>query len=111
MNKVLIFGGTGFIGLSLARHLKEGGFIPIIIARKRPEYSIDYEFLQWDAVTLGPWVKDLDNAKAIVAESIYNRSKLSSGYEKADGIYTGIVNKFYDVSYTAKYLKNELNSH
>ncbi len=66
MNKVLIFGGTGFIGLSLARHLKEGGFIPIIIARKRPEYSIDYEFLQWDAVTLGPWVKDLDNAKAIV---------------------------------------------
>jgi len=39
-----------------------------------------------------------DNAKAIVAESIYNRSKLSSGYEKADGTYTGIVNKFYDVT-------------
>jgi len=39
-----------------------------------------------------------DNAKAIVAESIYNRSQLSSGYEKADGTYSGIVNKFYDVT-------------
>lgn len=41
-----------------------------------------------------------DNAKAIVAESIYNRSRLSCGYEKADGTYIGIVNKFYDVAKT-----------
>ena len=39
-----------------------------------------------------------DNAKAIVAESIYNRSQLSSGYEKADGTYKGIVEKFYNVT-------------
>lgn len=39
-----------------------------------------------------------DNDKAIVAESIFNRSQLQSGYEKADGTYTGIVNKFYDVT-------------
>jgi RHS repeat-associated protein len=39
-----------------------------------------------------------DNAKAIVAESIYNRSQMKSGYEKADGTYSGIISKFYDVS-------------
>ena len=40
-----------------------------------------------------------DNAKSIVAESIYNRSQMEGkAYEKADGTYKGIVNKFYDVS-------------
>ncbi|MPM99760.1 hypothetical protein SDC9_146954 [bioreactor metagenome] len=39
-----------------------------------------------------------DNAKAIVAESIYNRSQMKSGYEKADGTYSGIIKKFYDIS-------------
>ncbi len=41
-----------------------------------------------------------NNAKSIVAESIYNRTQLKSGYEKANGTYKGIVNKFYDVSKT-----------
>lgn len=40
-----------------------------------------------------------DNAKAIVAESIVNRSNLPDGsYEKGNGTISGIVNKFYDVS-------------
>jgi len=39
------------------------------------------------------------NAKSIVAESIRNRAQLAEGsYERADGTYTGVVNKFYDVS-------------
>ena len=44
MNKVCIFGGTGFIGLSLAEHLKERGLIPVIIGRNKPDISIDHEF-------------------------------------------------------------------
>ncbi|RPE09976.1 RHS repeat-associated core domain-containing protein [Chitinophaga lutea] len=40
-----------------------------------------------------------DKAKSIVAESIRNRGDLPDGsFEKADGTYKGIVNKFYDVS-------------
>ena len=66
MNKVCIFGGTGFIGLSLAEHLKERGLIPVIIGRNKPDISIDHEFLQWDAISLGSWAGVLENAKAIV---------------------------------------------
>lgn len=66
MNKVLIFGGTGFIGLSLAKHLKERGLIPVLIARNKPDFPIDHEFLHWDAISIGTWIKDLNNAKAIV---------------------------------------------
>ena len=66
MSKVLIFGGTGFIGLSLANHLKEKGLVPILIARHKPDPSIKHEFREWDAVSLEEWVEDLNNAKAIV---------------------------------------------
>jgi len=40
-----------------------------------------------------------NNAKSIVAESIRNRTQLNEGtYERSDGTYQGVVNKFYDVS-------------
>lgn len=66
MSKVIIFGGTGFIGLSLADHLKEKGLTPILIARNKPVLSINHEFRKWDAITIGKWVEDLNDAIAIV---------------------------------------------
>ncbi len=67
MKKILIFGGTGFIGLSLAGHLKEKGFEPIIIARNPPKEKTQFEFRKWDAVSQkGNWVQELDGAYAIV---------------------------------------------
>jgi len=66
MEKVLIFGGTGFIGLSLAKHLKEKGMIPVLIARNKPSESLGFEFGKWDALTVGAWKELLNNAKAVV---------------------------------------------
>jgi len=64
--KVVIFGGTGFIGTSLARHLKKQGFDPTLIARHKPGPQNEFEFFQWDAVHQGKWVKALEGALAIV---------------------------------------------
>ena len=66
MEKVLIFGGTGFIGLSLALHLKEKGLRPILIARNKPIQSVKYEFEKWDSISLGSWKELLNGSKAIV---------------------------------------------
>jgi hypothetical protein len=66
MDNVIIFGGTGFIGLSLAKHLTERGLTPILIARNKPDVSIDYEFRAWDAVSMGQWCEVVNGAKAIV---------------------------------------------
>ncbi len=66
MEKVLIFGGTGFIGLSLADHLQKRGFYPIVIGRNKPKAAIAFEFQQWDAVNTGDWVQALKGAKALV---------------------------------------------
>ncbi|MEM6398023.1 MAG: NAD-dependent epimerase/dehydratase family protein [Bacteroidota bacterium] len=64
--KVAIFGGTGFIGLSLAKHLADRGLQPILVARNRPKKELPYEFVQWDAHTLGSWAECLSGAKAVV---------------------------------------------
>lgn len=66
MENILIFGGTGFIGLSLAAHLKERNFNPIVIARNQPKKVIPFDFRKWDAVTVGDWVNDMEGAAAIV---------------------------------------------
>lgn len=66
MNKMVIAGGTGFIGLSLAKHLSEKGITPVIIGRNKPKDDIMFDFVQWDAVNPGDWVYALENAHAIV---------------------------------------------
>lgn len=66
MNNVIITGGTGFIGLSLADHLVEKGLTPILVARNTPKTKIPHRFVKWDGQTLGDWVGELDGAKAIV---------------------------------------------
>ena len=66
MEKVIIFGGTGFIGLSLAKHLAEKGIKPILVARNRPKKATGFDFVQWDAFSLGEWMHAIEGTKAIV---------------------------------------------
>ena len=66
MDKVIIFGGTGFLGLSLAKYLTDKGMHPVLVARNKPKSYLDYEFLSWDAVSVGKWADSLNHAKAIV---------------------------------------------
>ena len=66
MDKIVITGGTGFLGLSLADHLAARGFKPIIIARNPPKQHVSHEFAQWDAVNEGVWAQTLNGARAVV---------------------------------------------
>ncbi|MEC9092714.1 MAG: hypothetical protein VX438_08420 [Planctomycetota bacterium] len=66
MDRVIVFGGTGFLGLSLARHLSTRGFQPVLIARNVPQALSEFEFVSWDAVSVGNWKSELDGAMAIV---------------------------------------------
>jgi uncharacterized protein (TIGR01777 family) len=67
--RVIIFGGSGFLGRSLARYLVAGGSRVTIVGRSAgtlvPELS-GVELITWDARTVGPWVGVLDGASAIV---------------------------------------------
>lgn len=66
MKKIIITGGTGFIGLSLADQLLENGYTPILIARKQPKIKPKHKLVLWDGFSLGEWKEELNNAHAIV---------------------------------------------
>lgn len=66
MGRVVIAGGTGFLGENLARHLTERGWEVVAIARHAPEGGARWRHAVWDARTVGDWVQQLDGATAVV---------------------------------------------
>ncbi len=66
MEKIIIFGGTGFIGMSLANHLVKKNITPILIARNIPENTSKHKIVQWNVTKIDSWIHELEGAKAIV---------------------------------------------
>lgn len=66
MKRVVIAGGTGFIGSSLAQYLAQQGMEPVLIARNPPNASSPFPFYQWDGVTQDDWIQALQGAYAVV---------------------------------------------
>lgn len=63
---VVIAGGSGFLGISLAVHLLDRGMDVIVLSRTPPRPRGGWTHVPWDARTLGDWAKTLDGARAIV---------------------------------------------
>lgn len=63
---VVIAGGSGFLGVSLAYHLVDSNFKVTILSRNRPRVTGEWEFVEWDARTLGAWQSVVDGADAVV---------------------------------------------
>ncbi len=66
MDKIVITGGTGFIGLSLAQYLSNRGFQPVLVARNAPNPKPRFPFVPWDGHSIDSWCEALDDAKAVV---------------------------------------------
>lgn len=62
---VVIAGGSGFLGLSLAEHLAAAGATPVILSRHRPR-DPRWRHLSWDARTIGDWRQALEGAAGLV---------------------------------------------
>ena len=65
-NKIIIAGGSGFLGVSLAHHLAERGADVVILSRHEPVVSEPWRYVAWDARTLGPWCDELERAAGLV---------------------------------------------
>lgn len=63
---VVIAGGSGFIGVSLAAQLTRLGARAVTLSRTRPKVRTPWRHVAWDARTLGPWCKELEGASAII---------------------------------------------
>jgi uncharacterized protein len=66
MAKVILAGGSGFIGQLLARHFLAKGDEVIIPSRTPAPPSGQAQQVYWDATTLGPWTQHLENADVLI---------------------------------------------
>ena len=64
--RVVIAGGTGFLGRNLAAHLTDSGWHVLVLSRNAPADAIRWHHAPWDARTPGEWVRYLDGADAVV---------------------------------------------
>lgn len=63
---VVIAGGSGFLGVSLATHLATSGTPIVLLSRKPPRVSGPWRHVTWDARTLDDWHRELDGAAGLV---------------------------------------------
>lgn len=65
MGRIVIAGGSGFLGVSLARHLAAGGHEVVVLARR--SVSVSGAIVErWDGRSVGPWATRLDGADGLV---------------------------------------------
>lgn len=63
---IVIAGGSGFLGVSLAHHLAEAGREVTILSRQPPKIDGPWKHVAWDARTLGEWTSTLEGAAGLV---------------------------------------------
>lgn len=66
--KVIIAGGSGFLGQLLCRHLLAQGYEPCVLTRAREKLpgQPDAREVPWDGRTLGDWSREFEGALAVI---------------------------------------------
>ena len=64
--RIVIAGGSGFIGTALAREFVRRGFAVVVLTRSPRERSDAVREVAWDAETAGGWAAELDGAAAVI---------------------------------------------
>lgn len=66
MQKIIIPGGSGFLGQHLANYFSNKGFEIIILSRSEKPSKGNIYYAKWDGKTLGNWANHFENAFAII---------------------------------------------
>ena len=64
--RVVIAGGSGFLGVSLAYHLATAGWQVTMLSRNQPRPQGPWQHVAWDARSSGKWAACLDGAAGLV---------------------------------------------
>lgn len=64
--RVVIAGGSGFLGISLAHHLSQLGFAVTILSRTAPRPAGAWSHRVWDGRSVGDWREELNEAAGLV---------------------------------------------
>jgi uncharacterized protein (TIGR01777 family) len=64
--RVVIAGGSGFLGISLATYLEQAGYSVVLLSRRPPKVTGKWLHVPWDARSVGDWRRELEGACGIV---------------------------------------------
>ena len=64
--KIIIAGGSGFIGTALAREFSRRGYAVMVLTRSPRERKDGAREISWDAETVGAWAEQLEGATAVI---------------------------------------------
>jgi uncharacterized protein len=65
LKRIVLAGGSGFIGQSLAKALLARGYEVVVLTRS-PRTGSGFREIEWNGTHLGEWIKFLDGAEAVV---------------------------------------------
>jgi len=66
MARIVIPGGTGYLGRALADRLVARGDDVVLLTRRSPRSTDGWRAVTWDATTVGDWVEEVEGADAVV---------------------------------------------
>lgn len=64
--KIVIAGGSGFLGKSLSNFFTDKGYEIVVFTRQHQLDSKNIRYEKWDGRTLGKWVDQLEGASALI---------------------------------------------
>ena len=62
--RVVLAGGSGFLGRALASAFERAGYEPVVLTRRVRKSRVRQ--VEWDGRTVGPWARELEGAAAVV---------------------------------------------
>ena len=63
---IVIAGGNGFLGSSLARYLSDAGRSVVLLSRRKPPNGGPGQYVAWDGRSIGDWCHVLNKADGLV---------------------------------------------
>jgi uncharacterized protein len=66
MKRIIIAGGSGFLGGVLAKHFRNTGCEVVILTRTPKCGANEVRAVMWDGETLGDWTRELEGAGAVI---------------------------------------------
>jgi uncharacterized protein (TIGR01777 family) len=66
MKRIILAGGSGFVGQALAPVLVAKDYDVVVLGRGAPGTENKVDYVQWNGKTLGDWVSAIDGAEAVV---------------------------------------------
>ncbi|MEM9144056.1 MAG: TIGR01777 family oxidoreductase [Bacteroidota bacterium] len=64
--RIVIAGGSGFLGKILIQHFKDDYDSIVVLTRGRSQKTSSISYVNWDAKYIGPWQLELEGAEALI---------------------------------------------